>query len=229
MKILLLLMVLIISPLRHVENFQFYLRSDQVDIFPDYSNGNFSQKIIIENGKVFSRTRSLNFFDLDLNFRIFKNHDYIGTLDSEIRELLSILPVSSMTLREFLNHVGEFLKKNIRYQDSDLPQDPVSVIVNKKANCIGYSNLFSTLLKAVGVKNKFVRGFYLKKDGGNTWVPVPHRWVEIFLSNGYQYFYDPQYQDFSANYILVKENTHFTRIKKFKVHLIKKSREIINR
>lgn len=229
MKALLLAILFFITPLRHVENFQFCLRSNQVDIFPNYANGNFSQKVSLEKGRVFSRTRSLNFFDLDLNFRIFKNHDYIGKLDREIRELLETLPVNSMTLREFLNHLGNYLKKHIKYSDSDFPQDPVSVITNKKANCIGYSKLFNTLLKAVGVKNRFVRGFYLRKEKDNTWIPIPHRWLEIFLSNGFKYFYDPQYQDFSANYILIKDDILFTRIRKFEVHLIKKNREIINR
>jgi hypothetical protein len=224
-----LLLIFIISPLRQVENFQFCLQSNQVDVFPNYINGNFSQKVYTEKGKIFSQTRSLNFFDLDLNFRIFKNQDYIQKLDDEIKVLLENLPLNSMTLREFLNHVGDFLKKNISYSESDSPQDPVSVMIKKKANCIGYSNLFNTLLKAVGIKNKFVKGFYIKKESENNWIPVPHRWIEIFLSNGYKYFYDPQYQDFSANYILIKDNIHFTRIKKFEVNLIKKSREIINR
>lgn len=229
MKIIPLLLIFIISPLRHVENFQFCLRSDQVDIFPNYANGNFSQKVHMGKGGIFSRTRSLNFFDLDLNFRIFKNHDHIQNLDNEVKGLLEGLPLDAMTLREFLNHVGDYLKKNIRYCDLDLPQDPVSVMVNKKASCIGYCNLFGTLLKAVGVRNRFVKGFYLKKENNTTWIPVPHRWIEIFLSNGYKYFYDPQYQDFSANYILVKDNIQFPRIKKFEVDLIKKSKEIINR
>ncbi|MCK4837123.1 MAG: hypothetical protein KAT17_10805, partial [Candidatus Aminicenantes bacterium] len=140
---LLLILIFIISPLRQVENFQFCFLSNQYDIFPNYANGNFSQKVHFENGKTFSETRSLNFFDLDLNFRIFKNHDHIRKLDEKVREILENLPVNSMTLREFLSHVGDFLKKNITYCDSDLLQDPVSVMINKKANCIGYSNLFN--------------------------------------------------------------------------------------
>ncbi len=228
MKIFLILLFFI-SPLRQVENFQFCFLSQQLDIFPDYSNGNFSQKIYYRNGKTYPETKGLNFFDINLNFRIFLNHGYVSRLDPEVRKILVGLPVQSMTLRRFLSHVGDFLKKNIQYQDNDFPQDPVSVLVNGRANCIGYSDLFSTLLNSVGVKNKFVKGFYLKKGKQNKWVPVPHRWIEISLSNGFKYFYDPQYQDFSANYVVIKDGIDFFSIKKFKAYLIKKSKEIINR
>jgi hypothetical protein len=228
MKIVLMLLFFI-SPLRQVENFQFCFMSQQFGIFPNYSNSNFSQKIFSRNGKTFPETRGLNFFDINLNFRIFLNHEYVASLDPEVRKILAGLPVRSMTLRDFLNHAGDFLKRNIRYHDNDLPQDPVSVLVNRRANCIGYSNLFSTLLKSVGIDNKFVKGFYLKKMKGNNWIPVPHRWIEIRLSNGFKYFYDPQYQDFSANYVVIKEGIDFSSIKKFKVVLIKKSKEIVNR
>jgi len=228
MKIVLMLLFFI-TPLRQVENFQFCFLSQQSGIFSDYSTSNFSQKIQFRNGKIYPETRGLNFFDINLNFRIFLNHEYVALLDPEVKKILVGLPVHSMTLRDFLNHAGDFLKRNIRYHDNDLPQDPVSVLVNRRANCIGYSNLFSTLLKSVGIKNKFIRGFYLKREKGNNWVPVPHRWIEIKLSNGFKYFYDPQYQDFSANYVVIKDEIDFSIIKKFKVVLIKKTKEIINR
>jgi transglutaminase-like putative cysteine protease len=224
-----LMLIFLITPLRQVENIHFCFSSQQHQIFPNYSNSNFSQKIYYRNGKTFSEMKNLNFFDLNLNFRLFLNHDYVQTQDAEVQKVLANLPVDSMTLREFLENVGDFLKKHIRYCDENLPQDTLSVLINRKANCIGYSNLFHTLLKSVGIQNKFVRGFYLKKTNGNTWVPVPHRWIEISLTNGYKYFYDPQYQDFSANYVMVKDEVAMTSIKKFRVLLIKKSMEVINR
>jgi transglutaminase-like putative cysteine protease len=228
MKIL-LMVVLFVTPLRQVENFQFCFLSQQAEIFSDYSNSNFSQKIYSRKGKIYPETRGLNFFDINLNFRIFLNHRYVAGLDPEIRKILVDLPVHAMTLRDFLNHVGDFFKRNIRYQDNDLPQDPLSVLVNGRANCIGYSNLFSVLLKSVGIRNRFVKGFYLEKLKRNHWMPVPHRWIEITLSNGFKFFYDPQYQDFSANYVVIKDGIDFSNIKKFKVVLIKTTREIINR
>jgi hypothetical protein len=59
-------------------------------------------------------------------------------------------------------------------------------------------------------------------------IPIPHRWVEIHLANGVKFFYDPQYQRFSANYIATKEDVDFKRVKKFKVYVIKKSKKIVN-
>jgi len=68
----------------------------------------------------------------------------------------------------------------------------------------------------------------LEKKTDIIMIPIPHRWIEILLSNGFKYFYDPQYQNFSSGYIIVKNNVDFKKVKKFKVHLLKKSSEIIN-
>jgi transglutaminase-like putative cysteine protease len=109
-----------------------------------------------------------------------------------------------------------------------LPQDPASVLINKRANCIGYANVFSIFLNSANIKNRIVKGFYLEKENGSSLIPTPHRWVEIELLNGFKFFYDPQYNNFSANYIVVKDEVDFKRVKRFEVVLLKKSKEFVN-
>jgi hypothetical protein len=73
-----------------------------------------------------------------------------------------------------------------------------------------------------------IKGFYLKKGEKNILIPVPHRWVEIQLSNGLKFFYDPQRQEFSAHYLTTKSDVDFKRVKRFYVYVVNKSKKIIN-
>ena len=109
-----------------------------------------------------------------------------------------------------------------------MPQDAFAVLLNRKANCVGFANLTAFLLDCVGIKNKFVRGFYLEKGGNRVLIPVPHKWIEIYLSNGVRFFYDPQRQKFSTNYIVTKYDVDFRKVRKFKVLLIEKSKKVLN-
>jgi hypothetical protein len=84
------------------------------------------------------------------------------------------------------------------------------------------------MFKAAGIQNKVVKGFYLKSGRKNIMIPIPHQWVEIHLPNNVEFFYDPQYQRFSANYIATRDDVDFKQVKKFKVYVIKKSKNILN-
>ena len=226
--ILWLIGLLLLSPIRQVENVRFRFVSPPQDIFKNYENHNFKQRIFVWKGKIFSEVHNVDFQDLDLHFRIFKNDSYIRTLSDPVRDILNDLPLQTMTLREFIQHVARLMRDKIHYSEEDLPQDAATILLNGKANCVGYSTLFSTLLEAVGINNKYVRGFYLKQDGDKSWIPIPHRWVEVSLVNGRRYFYDPQHHTFSSQYVVVKDDIDFTKVKKFRVYLVKKSKVILN-
>ena len=229
MKILILFYLLFFnSTPREIENMKFSFPSKQHEIFLDYANDNFSQKLVYNNNIITAEIISSNFLYLDLNFRIFPNESYMANLNRDIKEIVFDLFGSNQSLKTYLNNISMYLKGNISYSHKDLPQDARSVIMSKKANCVGFSNVVSLFLNSAGIENKFVKGFYLKKQDNNTLIPVPHRWVEIHLPNGLKFFYDPQYQDFSANYITTKDNVNFKQVKRFKVHVIKKSKKIIN-
>lgn len=225
MKILIVLLFLL-SPLKKVENVQLYFLSDQNEIFLNYSNGNFSQRVFPKKDRIIAETKNLNFLDIDLNFRIILDSTYINGLDIRLKDL--VLDLFDYNLDNYMKNISGFLNKSIRYSDNGFPQDALSVLINKKANCIGFSNLVVELLYSVGIESRFIKGFHLENKRDRVMIPIPHRWIEILLSNGFKYFYDPQYQNFSSGYIIVKNNVDFSKVKKFKVHLLKKSSEIIN-
>jgi len=224
-KILIILLFLL-SPLKKVENVQLYFLSDQNEIFLNYSNGNFSQRLFLKKDRIIAETKNLNFLDIDLNFRIILDSTYIDGLDIRLRDL--VFDLFDYNLGNYMENISGFLNKNIVYSDNGFPQDALSVLINKKANCIGFSNLVVELLHSVGIESRFIKGFHLESKTDIIMIPIPHRWIEILLSNGFKYFYDPQYQNFSSGYIIVKNNVDFKKVKKFKVHLLKKSSEIIN-
>ena len=181
-----------------------------------------------KNGEITAEIKCSNFFELYLDFMVVPNRKFIKRLDPSIKHLTMNLFKISNDFKSYLKNVSSYLKKNIKYTDENLPQDTVSVHFNKKANCVGYSNLVSVFLDSAGIKNRTLKGFYLKQEKNNTLIPIPHRWVEIYLPNKLKFFYDPQYQNFSVNYIVVRENVNFKRVKKFRIKLITKSKKLIN-
>lgn len=229
MKSIILLLFFII-PLREVENVKltFPVHPPQQAIFVDYANDNFSQELTLDSERITVDIKSINFVHLNLNFRIFPDEKILGKLEPKTKEIVLNLFDDSMTLRHYFKSISLFLEKKIKYSEQDLPQDKISVLLNRKANCVGYANLASFLLNCVGIKNKFIKGFYLRRENRQTLIPVPHKWIEIHLSNGVRFFYDPQRQRFSSYYIVTRDNVDFKKIRKFKVLLIKKSKEILN-
>lgn len=229
MKLLLILLLFII-PLREVENVQlsFPAPAHQQAIFFDYENDNFSQELNINGEKITADLKSINFIHLNLNFRIFLDKKELAKLDRKTREIVIGLFDNNITLKNYFRRISDFLEKSIEYTEAELPQDEMSVLMNRKANCVGFSNLARFLLNCVGIKNKFAKGFYLMRENGKTIIPVPHKWIEIHLSNGVRFFYDPQRQRFSAYYIVAKDDVDFRKIRKFTAILIKKSKEVLN-
>jgi transglutaminase-like putative cysteine protease len=225
---LLILLLFVISPIREVENLKLSLPTQQYEIFVNYRNDNFSQKLIYHNDMLTAEIKSSNYLNLNLNFRVLPDSKYISALNPKVQEVISDLFDDSQSLRIYLTRVSHFLKGQIRYTEMNLPQDATAVILNKRAKCVGYANAAKVFFDAAGFKTKVVKGFYLEKGKKNTMIPIPHRWVEIHLANRVKFFYDPQYQRFSANYIATKDDVDFKRVKKFKVYVIKKSKKIVN-
>jgi transglutaminase/protease-like cytokinesis protein 3 len=225
---LLILLLFVISPIREVENVKLSLPTQQHEIFVNYSNSNFSQELSYHNGMLTAEIKNSNYLNLNLNFRVLPDSKYISALNPKVQAVISDLFDDSQSLRNYLGNVSYFLKGQISYSDMNLPQDATSVILFKRAKCVGYANAAKVFFDAAGIKCKVVKGFYLKKGKKNTMIPIPHRWLEIHLANGVNFFYDPQYQRFSANYIATKDDVDFKRVKKFIVYVIKKSKKIVN-
>lgn len=231
MKLLVLLFSVLVFPLREVVDVQLYIPTQQHDIFFNYANDNFSQ-VISNNGpqKITAYIKTANYFNLNLDFKLSPQETFISGLPPILRENTLTLLEDCSTFKDYFINITLYLQGNISYTEHPPKQDAAFVITAKKADCVGFANLVQVYLDAVGIKNRLVKGFYLRNSPGvnEILVPVPHRWVEIFLPNGSKFFFDPQRQRFSAEYIAIKDGVDFKEVKKFKVNLVKKSKKIVN-
>ncbi len=221
------LFFLLLSPLKQVELLNIQINTNQQNLFYNYANDNFKQTLKFNKNIIEIETESINFMHLNLNFRVNPDKAYISSLSEELQTTIYSLTAGTYTLKDYMINISKFLKKKITYSEEKIPQTPEAVIVNKKAHCVGFSKLTNVFLKAIRVNSHFTQGFYLKKKNGMI-TPIPHKWIEIELANGYLYFYDPQYQKFSSNYVVVDNSAIFTKIKKFNIKLINYSKKIIN-
>ena len=224
----LLLLPILLSTLVHVQDVTFTIPSSQHQIFNNYQNKNFSQKLSFTKEHVSAAITSTNPLEMDLNYRVFIQPDYVKQLPAPLQKLISQTYTDNLMLGTYFQNISYFLKMGLTYTLDKIPQDTISVMATRRANCIGYSNVVSDLLTAMALKHRFVKGFYLEQERPNVFEPIPLRWLEIELADGVKFFYDPQYQNFSANYILVKDSVNFQEILKFKVYLKKKSKKIVN-
>lgn len=230
MKILLLMMALVF-PLREVVDVHLTIPTQQHEIFYDYTNDNFSQQVYYDrqNRLLRAHIKNSNYLTLNLNFRVLPDKNYISRLHPELQSTAHQLLDDCMTVECFFKNLSAFLKATITYTEEGLPQDAATVMLNRKANCVGYASLVKVLLDAAGLKYNEVRGFYLKEQAGSrTLQPIPHRWLEILLPDGVKFFYDPQYQTFSANYLATRYDVDFKEVRRFEVTIIKKSKKIVN-
>jgi transglutaminase-like putative cysteine protease len=231
MKLLVLLFSVLVFPLKEVVDVQLYIPTHQHDIFLNYANDNFSQAISY-NGpqRITAHIKNANYFTLNLDFKLSPQETFISGLPQKLRENTQTLLEDCGTFKDYFSNISLYLQGNIRYTEQPPKQDAVSVITYKKADCVGFANLVQVYLDAVGIKNRLVKGFYLKnsQSAGDLLVPVPHRWIEIILPNGAKFFFDPQRQQFSAEYIAIRDGVDFKEVKKFKVNLVKKSKKIVN-
>ncbi len=219
---LLVILSLFYAPLQKGASLKISLPAQQKSIFSNYSNENFSQKVVYKNNKVIIDLKGINYYNFGDNYWIKKDKEFIKKLDNRLIKAINYIYAESPTLDIFFSKMSIFIKDRIKYSEAELSQEPLSVITLSKANCIGYSNLVSLFLNAISIKNKFVKGFFLKTDNNEVCEPIPHRWIEIYLKNGVIFFFDPQYQNFSSHYIVVQEQTDFTQIRKFNIQIIKK-------
>ncbi len=231
MKLLVLLFSVLVFPLREVVDVQLYIPTQQHDIFVNYSNDNFSQAISQNDPKkITAHIKNANYFALNLDFKLSPQETFISGLPLKLRENTLTLLDDCGTFKDYFTNISLFMQGNIRYTEHPAKQDAESVIIAKKTDCVGFANLVQVYLDAVGIKNRLVKGFYLtnSQGAGELLVPVPHRWIEIILPNGAKFFFDPQRQRFSAEYIAIKDGVDFKEVKKFKVNLVKKSKKIVN-
>lgn len=231
MKILVLLFSILVFPLKEVVDVQLFIPTYQHDIFANYTNDNFSQAISSSGPQeITAHIKNANYFDLDLDFKISPQQSFIAGLPPQLRENTLTLLEDCYTFKQYFTKISLYLQGNITYTGHPTTQEPTAIISVRKTDCVGFANLVQVYLAAVDIKNRPVKGFYLKnsRGDGDLLIPIPHRWLEITLPNGAKFFFDPQRQRFSAEYIAIKDGVDFKEVKKFNVNLVKKSKKIVN-
>jgi hypothetical protein len=218
----LLLTALLFLPLRQEMNLELLIPRAPEAIADTFRNGNFRQDVSRgERGLVVTITaRDISM--TVMNDRIETSAAALERMEAPVRDLYEALRRKSPYLQDFLRNVGIYLRQNIAYCEEDLPQDPISVLANRRGHCVGYSNLVQALLAGAGVSSRPIRGFYLREKGREL-IPIAHRWLEILLPGRDGLFYDPQYQNFTSRYIVIDDGVPFERIEKFSGQVLSKS------
>jgi transglutaminase-like putative cysteine protease len=226
-KLLLLLLMYVWTPLRQETNLEVFVTCTTPELFRNYRNFNFKQEIEPGSGglniKIKSRTLSLG----NLNHRIRADEDYIAAQGPEIRLVFSQVRQNALSVADYLKNINDFLKHRIEYSEADLPQDEESVLAQAKGHCIGFANVARSLLACIGIASRPVNGFYLREKGERV-EPVPHRWLEVELPGERRVFYDPQYQDFSSRYLVTNLGVPPQSIERFAGIIVRKNKKILD-
>lgn len=226
MKALLLLMLAWTS-LSQESQLEVFVSCRAPEVFSAYRNFNFRQDIVpAANGlKVKLKSRSLRL--RHLNHRVPVNADYLAAQGPELRGAFEQVRLDALSLADYLRNISLFLKNRIAYDEADLPQEAAAVLTQGRGHCIGFANVAQALLAVVGIASRPVNGFFLREEGGRI-EPVPHRWLEVDLPGGRRVFYDPQYQDFSARYLVTNRGVALESIERFAGVVVSKSKKILD-
>jgi hypothetical protein len=197
------------------------------EIFSDYRNVNFMQEIAPAAGGLNVRIKSRSLSLRNLNHRIAVAEGYLAAQGPEVRLAFERTRSNALSLADYLRNISLFLNNRVAYTPADLPQDAAAVLTQKQGHCIGFANVAQALLACVGIASRPVNGFYLREEGSRV-EPVPHRWLEIDLPGERRVFYDPQYQDFSARYLVTNLGVSLESIERFAGVVVRKNKKILD-
>jgi len=212
---ILLCLLAVLPALRQVEYAHIELDAFPQEVLIHYRNANFLQLVESRSGALAARTRSLNFLQLDLTYRLDLEPE--ADLDPGVRSLALQFLEPSVSLKQYLMRIRDYMHSNIRYSPDAADQSPAAVLERKSADCVGMTRLVSAWLDAVGVAHGSISGFYFQRDNQGEWRPQPHRWLEIRLPDGFSFFFDPQHRMFSPRYLVVRPGVDFRRVRRFQV------------
>jgi transglutaminase-like putative cysteine protease len=191
-------------------------------VIRSYANSNFSQQLVNSADGMLVKLDCSRINPEKLSFPILADDDAIAELDPALQQEVHALFQQAYTLEYYLRNIRLYLQR-FSYSEDDAPQDALTVLRSRHGHCVGLTNLTQLLLRYAGVRSQVIRGFYLKQDG-QTARPISHRWLEIQIAKNLRFFFDPQYADFSVNYIVANDNVSFDQIPTFNGLVIKRKR-----
>jgi len=222
-----LLLFILLSPIQELVNVELLLPSPDPAIFCDYGNDNFHQRLQpTAQGLKISIVADTNYYE-KLSFRLVPDPVYAAAQDGRVREICEHLLQQDPYLGPFLKNLNLYLRSHIRYDSEEIAQDVPAVLENRRANCVGFSNLAQGLLGCAGIHSRFAKGFFLENRRGEL-SPVAHRWLEVEIDGQRRFFFDPQYPGFASAYIVVQEEVSFPQVEKFKGFLIQQIKRVSN-
>lgn len=182
---------------------------------PDYSIDGFSQKVIAQDE--YSRrivvSANLSPFSSHAPFpippgslsgldpRYLKSEKARQSGDPEILSLARSIAKGADQEAEAVERVMNWIADHLSYDYSlQLPADALSALRQRKASCVGYTNLAISLLRSLGVPSRGAHGYLppgydwgitkeywgRKINGGGF-----HAWMEVFYPDAGWVFYDP--------------------------------------
>ncbi len=226
MKALLLLLVAWTS-LSQESSLEVFVAVRAPEVFSAYRNFNFRQDVAPAAGGLNVKLKSHSLRWRHLNHRVVVAEGYLAAQGEEVRRAFEQVRLDALSLADYLRNISLFLKNRIVYDEADLPQEAAAVLAQGRGHCIGFANVAQALLAGVGIAGRPVNGFFLREEGGRV-EPVPHRWLEIDLPGGRRVFYDPQYQDFSARYLVTNLGVPLESIERFAGIVVRKSKKVLD-
>ncbi len=222
MKLLLLAFALL-APLRQEIRLDLFIPEVPATLFADYRNTNFEQRVEHTPEGARIRVQGHYYFPLTLRAPLTPDRDYLNRQPAAVRSVAKRLLTANVTLDGYIRSLRTYLRQHIVYSEEPLPQDPASVLGNRRAHCVGFSSLVEALLRSAGVNCRAVRGFYLAEGKDGRLEPISHRWLEVEARPDLRFFFDPQYQNFSSRYLLLAGETPFEQIERFSPRLLDKN------
>jgi hypothetical protein len=102
--------------------------------------------------------------------------------DPNIIALAQLLANNKHTMKEVITSIIDWTSTNIQYQESNPYLDASNTLINKKGNCINFTNLACALFRALGIPANFQTGNTIEYCLYHAWVGVyvPHiGWIQV--------------------------------------------------
>ena len=187
--------------------------------FTDYKLANFEQRVIavydtsidvevISHLEVDTRSGfpvNQDDLPLDIKNQFLKPESSIQSDAPEIIAKANELVQEAKLQAEAVENILTWVRAHITYDSNAPGNDALSVFINRRAVCAGFSRLSVALLRAAGIPSRYARGCatplgYVTGEGGG-W----HAWIEVYYPDVGWIPMEPQV---SANFIYPRVIMH---------------------
>ena len=172
-----------------------------------------------------------NFLTIKVTYR-FKYNDTVAQrqkADSAIKNTLKKLKLSGKSKKEQVKIIYDFICKNVKYDNAEVKREnelnlsaytAYGAIINRKAVCQGYADLFYKMCLYSGIQCRIVSGDIKGSNFGHAWniVKIGSKWYNCdptwdrdHIKSGYKWFLKSN-KDFAYHYpdSEFKDGTSFT-------------------